>query len=466
MVSGKLLLPALGIFVLYAHVAAAQGVDVHSDRLTLPKQSSRTPRATQQHRLAFQPLALPNIDANRLVAVGIRRIAGRHLVLYTDIAIDDEVRSLPVVFDQAYDLWRDYFKIDQLPRQPWKVTGCLMRNRKTFVDAGLLPDDLPRFLHGYALGKALWLDEQPTPYYRRHLLLHEGTHAFVNTHLGGDGPPWYNEGLAELLATHRWHDDQLTLGYFPANADEVPMLGRIRLVKKAVANGRALALEEVLNFGNTAHVRNEPYAWCWALATLLDGHPRYQRKFRSLHDTRAKDDLTERFRASIGEVSWSLLTQEWAVFTHDLEHGYDISRTTIDPTPGEPLDAAQPTATVKVSANRGWQNSGVWIEEGHTYQLRARGRYQVAKTTKPWLSEPGGVSIRYYHGRPLGVLLAAVVPENATMNTPSGFLNPHVVGLDSEIKPQHTGTLYFRVNDSVGELSDNVGTLTVVVSRD
>ncbi len=395
----------------------------------------------------------------------IRRIEGRHLVLYTDVTIDAEVRSLPLVFDQAYDQWREYFGIDPRPQQPWRITGCLMRKRKAFVDAGLLPEDLPPFRHGYSLGKALWLDDQPTPYYRRHLLLHEGTHAFVNTHLGGDGPPWYNEGLAELLATHRWRDGQLTLGYFPASADEVPMLGRIRLVQKAIANNRGLSLAEVLNFGATAHIRDEPYAWCWSLAVLLDSHPRYRRRFRQLHNAKVQDDLTERFRSMVGDDDWSLLAEEWTVFTHDLEHGYDISRTRIDPTPGEPINAQRPTATVTVAAKGGWQNSGLRLEEGQAYRFHASGRYQIAKTSQAWPCEPGGVSIRYYHGRPLGVLMAALRDDGATQNVSPNFLNPLVVGLGTDITPQNGGTLFFRVNDSAGELSDNRGTLSVVVSR-
>ena len=299
----RVLLLTLGLFAVYAHVAAAQDLD---HRRVSPSQRNaltQTGRETR-HRQVYQPFVLPDVDKNRLVAGGIRRLEGRHLVLYTDVAIDAEVRSLPLVFDQAYELWRAYFEIDQRPKQPWKISGCLMRERKTFVGAGLLPDNVPPFRHGYSLGKALWLDDQPTPYYRRHLLLHEGTHAFVNTLLGGDGPPWYNEGLAEFLATHRWRDGRLTLGYFPTSADEVPMLGRIHLVQKAVASDRALSLDDVLNFGATAHIRNEPYAWCWALTTLLDGHPRYRRRFRRLHAMRPKGDLTERFKSSLGDDDW------------------------------------------------------------------------------------------------------------------------------------------------------------------
>ena len=86
----------------------------------------------------------------------------------------------------------------------WRMTGFLMKDKARFAERGLLPGDLPPFAHGYSRGRNLWLYEQPSDYYRRHLLLHEGTHGFMNTILGGCGPPWYMEGMAELLGTHRW----------------------------------------------------------------------------------------------------------------------------------------------------------------------------------------------------------------------------------------------------------------------
>ncbi len=88
----------------------------------------------------------------------------------------------------------------------WRIRGCLMREKRPFAACGLLPAGLPPFRHGFSRGRQLWLNEQPTAYYRRHLLLHEGTHAFMDAMFGGCGPPWYMEGMAELLATHSYRD--------------------------------------------------------------------------------------------------------------------------------------------------------------------------------------------------------------------------------------------------------------------
>ncbi|HEY1785179.1 MAG TPA: hypothetical protein VGG30_06495, partial [Pirellulales bacterium] len=99
-----------------------------------------------------------------------------------------------------------------------------------------------------------------------------------------------------------------------------------------------------------------------------------------------------------------------------------------------------------------------------TYRLTATGRYQVADKPRVWWCEPGGVTIDYYHGQPLGVLLAAVRPDEVDSKRGSPLIKPRVIGLNATLKPTESGTLYLRVNDSAGKLADNAGTLTVVVT--
>ncbi|GAG53252.1 unnamed protein product, partial [marine sediment metagenome] len=156
---------------------------------------------------------------------------------------------------------------------------------------------------------------------------------------------------------------------------------------------------------------------------------------------------------------WDSLAEQWQVLIADLEYGYDIPRTAVDFTPGRPL--AEAGASVRVAAARGWQNSGLRLEAGVTYRIRASGRYQVADQPQIWWCEPGGVSIRYYKGRPLGMLLAAVRAEPARAGEPSALIRPIAVGLETSLDPGHSGTLFLRINDSSAELSDNAGTLSV-----
>lgn len=407
-----------------------------------------------------RPLAQMPVDEARLDRAGIRKLSGKHLRLFTDLPAGPETDVLPEVFDQAFPQWCQYFGVDAAAHADWKISGFLMKDKSRFQQAGVLPDDLPSFLHGYSRGYSLWLYDQPSDYYRRHLLLHEGTHSFMSSVVGGWGPPWYMEGMAELLGTHRWRDGRLTLGVMPANREETPMWGRIKIVNDGFAARRARTLKQVLDYDHRAHRETEPYGWCWAAAVLMDQHPRYQTRFRQLPRLISSPDFNAEFRRLIGD-DWNALAEEWQVFVATLEYGHDIPRTAIDFAPGEPL----PTSgkTVAVAADRGWQSSAIRLEAGTTYRLRASGRYQVAKEPKVWWCEPNGVSIRYYKGRPLGILLGAVHPDPFTGGT-SPLIRPLVIGLDHTLTPKQSGTLYLKINDSPAELADNAGSLTVQVS--
>ncbi len=195
----------------------------------------------------------------------------------------------------------------------------------------------------------------------------------------------------------------------------------------------------------TAHREDDLYAWCWAAVTLLDRHPRYQQRFRQLFPFVREPDFNERFYR-LFKADWQDLCEEWQLMVANLEYGYDVARSAVDFTPGKPLatTSAGPlgeghgAGTVTIAADRGWQNSGWQLEAGVPYRLTATGRYQVAKEPKVWWCEPGGVSIRYYQGRPLGILLAAVRPERPPPGSTSALLRPTVVGLGTTLSPQET----------------------------
>ena len=415
--------------------------------------------------------AAPPIDDARAAAAGIRKLPGKRLTLYTDLS-GEEIDRLPEVFQQAFPQWCRYFGVKEDEVADWHVTGFLMKDKARFATAGVLPDNLPPFKHGYSQDNSLWLNEQPSDFYRRELLLHEGTHSFMSTVLHGMGPPWYAEGMAEYLGTHRWQNGRLTLGYMPRSREESRRWRRVGIIQDAVSQHQALRLKTVIEYPPTAHLETEPYAWCWAAVTLLDRHPRYQKRFRQLIGLVRENDFNERFYR-LFEPDWEELCEEWQLMVVNMEYGYDVARSAVDFTPGKPLPRAG--AEVTVAADRGWQNSGLRLEAGKTYRLAAAGRYQVAvgqvanlpgEKPKPWMSEPGGVSIRYYKGRPLGILLASVRPDHPAPGSTSALLHSTVVGLGATLTSTETGTLYFKINDSPGELDDNAGELKVEVRRE
>jgi hypothetical protein len=405
------------------------------------------------------------VDESRAGSVGIRKIASRHLLLYTDAPSGVEVDKLPAVFDQAVPQWTEYFGIDSARVANWQARAYLIGERRRFDALGLMPPaGNDQFVNGISIGSVLWLYDQPTAYYRRHLLLHEGTHAFMATFLGGCGPGWYMEGTAELMATHRLDEQsgRLTLRIMPGDRKEVPMLGRIKLVRDAFAAGRPLDFPAVIEIDNRKQLDNEAYAWCWAASKLLDSNPRYRDRFRKLQDHVLKPNFNAIVMREYA-ADWDDLLAEWLALVSTLDHGYDFDRMAIDFQRGEPLNRR--TAKVTIAADRGWQSSGVWLNAGKLYRISATGRYKIAseqigESEQHWQCEPGGVTIEYHDGRPLGMLLGAIDGRTSKANLAS----PIEIGLGATIKPAASGTLYLRVNDSGGRLDENSGVLSVVIA--
>lgn len=453
------------------------------------------------------------IDDARVKSAGIRKLTSRHLTLYTDVPSGREVDRLPAVFDEAVPQWAAYFGVDESKTASWRARAFLIADRRRFDALGLMPVGKDQFVNGISSGSDMWLYDQPTAYYRRHLLLHEGTHAFMTTFLGGCGPAWYMEGTAELMATHRLDqkgvrnlfetrkrrenekvpDTFLHLNIMPRDRTDVPMLGRIKLIHDAIADGRALDLPAVLALDGREQLGNEAYAWCWAAAKFLDSNPQYRDRFRKLKEHVLDPNFNSIVRRNFAD--WRNLNAEWRAYVATLDHDYDFDRMAIRFERGKPLGDRPKYITV--AADRGWQSSGVWLEANQSYRIAAHGRYQIAAednggVVQPWPCEPGGVTVEYHEGKPLGILLGAIDarqngdgavvrgspdPAQASVRPPVGevarsgdrpqqsamFSNPIVIGLHTTIRPTTSGTLYLRVNDSGGRLHDNRGTLTVKI---
>ena len=52
------------------------------------------------------------------------------------------------------------------------------------------------------------------------------------------------------------------------------------------------------------------------------------------------------------------------------------------------------------------------------------------------------MTIHYYRGQPLGILLAAIRNDDPQAKGPNGLLKPIVVGRETTIRTPHAGTLY------------------------
>jgi hypothetical protein len=409
------------------------------------------------HGVPVEPLAA---TARR---AGFRVLESDHLVLVTDRPVreGDGVEQLPAIFDQAFASWCRHYDISPETLAPWRAFGCLVVDRERFHAAGLLPSHVPEFVNGFCDRNRFWMMDQSNPAYRRHLLLHEGVHAFTLTVRSSNAPAWYSEGIAEYLATHRLEAAADSIRYVPTpmpdRASDVEQLGRIERLRELWSAGRSPGFGDVLETSADRHQDISAYASSWAIVAFLAGHPASARAFAALERGPLDATLNDRL-AAMPAYDPARAARDFDAFIDDLDYGYDFARSAIDWSPGRTLG---PSARIEVEADRGWQNSGLALEGGRSYDLEATGRCLLGTVGDARIeSEADGISLDWYRGRPLGRLLLAQWVEKPAAGGRPRFL---IVGggAKARITAPGDGPLYCKVNDRPGSLADNAAALAV-----
>lgn len=393
----------------------------------------------------------------------LRQLEGRHVRILTDLPSTPAIDEFPQVFDAAVPLWCEFWELPEDRVEGWRVTAYVMRDRELFRHRGLIPAELPDFPHGYQWGDSAWVQEQPADYYTRHLLLHEGVHALASHAFGGAGPPWFMEGTAELLSTHRWAGQKLALPVVPESKEAFPYWGRFKLMDQRRQDSGALSLVSVLRYSDTSHRQVEPYAWTWTAAVLFEMYPEYRAAMlaaaRKGRDT--TPSFTRDFVDSLGD-GWDVAQSRWRVLIDGFDYGYDVRRHRLEIHRDDPLwDSG--TLEKVVAADLGWQSVGVRIPAGVRVEIAAEGRCIIGQEPKPWVTEPQGVTIRYHRGWPRGRLLATLLPTRATSARTVDPLEVTGVGRSGEVTSTEESWLLLRVADGAGELADNSGGFDVTI---
>jgi hypothetical protein len=419
----------------------------------------------------FGPLHAQEVQPQRLDN-GLLQIESKYLRLTTDLPISQEIASLPLAFDQAIEQWCRKLDVDPRKAEGAKAAAFLMKDRARFIALELMPPETGNFRHGYQWEDQLFLIEQPSDYYRRHLLLHEGTHWFLWKFLGGNGPPWFSEGLCEQFGTHHWDGMRLTMGVIPDQRDRFPYWGRLRLIQDSLDEKVAPTLDAILSYSDVAHRTDEPYAWSWAAMLFFTHQPKYEKILRrvSVPPLDYSNQLTIALKKELSEA-WPLVNAEWRLFVSDLDFGYSPEHSLVDLV-SVPPQRLSGKATVEVRSDRGWQSTGILVEPGQAIRFEAQGSFsirdrQASDSGTNWKCEPQGISLEYHQGQPLGRLIATIVPVGGVaIEHPVGRLTTHSVGRSSTLKVLETGMLLLKINERSAGLADNSGTLSVTLEPD
>lgn len=387
---------------------------------------------------------------------------GRYVRLYSDIEdADDTLQTYVDSFDRAMPQWLAHWNQNTDSLDGWRVNAYLMRDRAEFERRGLIPANLPPFQNGYSQGNRIWVNEQPSEYYTLHLLLHEGCHALASQLFGGAGPPWYMEGTAEYLATHHGEGDAIRVAIIPASREASPYWGRIGLICDRRAEAKVPSIETVMRYGDTAHRDVEPYAWSWASAVLMEMYPEYRLAYREAatlgHD--ATPQFTRQLYAKLKPI-WPALSARWTLLCNDMDYGFDQTASAVS-LPAASQSITRPLA-IDIAANRGWQAVPGMVKRGQRFDISCTGRFQL-RDGDAWVSEPNGVTINYYRGRPLGQVIACVVGDHAQTQSTLPSLTTFEIGERAEITCPRDGWLLLKINDAPGDLANNHGTIHVNV---
>ena len=421
----------------------------------------------------------------------MRVLESRHLVLITDRPErrGDGIDEFPGYFDEAVEQWCKRLSIDTVIAQPWKTVGCLIVDRNRFRSIGLLPDSIPPFKNGYCNLDRFWLMDQSSPYYRRHLFLHEGVHSIATTLRHAETDAWYTEGLAELLSTHRIEDGHCVLTPIPESSADVQQLGRIEALREARLSGKAKSIEEVFASPPDSHFHVSSYAWNWAAVAMLTEHPRYAAAMAKLQQGPLDQSFTARLLAS-ADINQEILVRDFDAFSDDVDYGYRFSHSAVDWLAEESLTDQK---TVVVNSSRGWQSAGIFLSRGDRVRFTAKGRFtlgsispEIDQSGSPLTltSEADGITLEWYRGRPLGRLLVSqwidhaplvssrvAKPKDDRLKQDHGHFDARPgffileTGQSAEFVAAFDGPLFCKMNDFPRSLADNTGTLDVTFKR-
>lgn len=427
--------------------------------------------APQRFRL---PDDRPKLDAKELLSHGLRLVQSKHLLLVTDLP-PESVAELPRLADALFaNLERRLGKLPpNIAGTEFQVTGFLMDARDRFQQAGVLPPDEFTIRHGRHLGYQFWISNQPADYYRRHLLLHEFVHCFMMCEYGmHDIPPlWYTEGIAEYFATHRLQTDvtKSEFGILPASREGFEGWHRIAEVRRHFnqepsATGELadiISLQAVMHPPETTFVDDSHYANAWALMWLINHHPELQSEFADLATCRTRQQFDD-VMVKIPAQTLQQMNQIWPLYLDGLTAA-EVS-TVRFPSLREVSSQQSPSKNtfpqeLKLNAAQQWVSTGLALTAGQQVTIECKGRFVVNETTKPWISEPNGITIEYVRGRPLGEIIGAIVSPDGTKST------RHIpIGTSRSLQSPCDGILWLQINDQWSDRADNDGNVTVRIS--
>lgn len=398
-------------------------------------------------------------------ADGLTRVQGKHIELVTDLPKSPVIQTYVDTFDAAVPQWEKFLDLPSGSLQTWSVEAFLMEDVSTFRSLDLIDPRVPETKTGYALANQLWIVTQPSEYYTRHLLLHEGVHALVLDQFGDIGPTWFAEGMAELLATHQGKNQNVKTIAVPASREESVYWGRFKKMDQNRDEQKIPTVETVMRYRPNQYGDVRVYGWSWVLTSLAANYPRYRQTLLQAfpHGRDTDTQFNSWFYRRMSD-QWPVFQARWRNLATDFHYGFDWQREQIQISTKDPMWDGS-TIKIPVVAQLGWQSAGVRIPAGAQVKITADGSAILDTQPRNWLTYPDGITYQYNNQKPLGQLIGRLLPNLSPEKEHLEPMKTFTIGSGVAITVEQPSWLLLRVNDRLADQADNKGGYQVQISR-
>lgn len=354
-----------------------------------------------------------------------------HFALHTDIS-DRQAQVLLAKLETMYDLVGGYYQA-----QPRATIECyVIRDLAEWTGQPIPERGRAKILEpaGVTLSTVSRTKARAVVYScnNQDIAQHEAVHAFCVQTFGSTGPTWYSEGMAEM--GQYWKKGNLEVDISP-------------YVAEYLSTAEPKRLKEIVALGQKTGDSWEAYSWRWALCHLLASNPNYSKRFRTLGINLMKkrnDSFDQAFGPIAKEISF-----EYDQFIENFGNGYRADLCAWDWNAKPRKLAGSRRVKAKVNAQSGWQATKAIVANGTTYTFETTGDWQFEPTGE--VDADGSSSGQ---GRLIGVLL-----------NDFKLGKPFELGVKGEFTAKGDGQLYVRCQDDWLSLSDNDGTIEMVLQK-
>ncbi|MBO7680222.1 MAG: hypothetical protein J6S75_11190, partial [Thermoguttaceae bacterium] len=189
--------------------------------------------------------------------------------------------------------------------------------------------------------------------------------------------------------------------------------------------------------------------------------PEYADAFGALPFLAMEKDPNRPFLELLGENA-DRLAADWQNFVEWLDYGFDFDHAPNTNIPSSELGPLPDGGiSLTLDAENGYLATGLVLEPGKEYSLSASGRFRVGCRGKVYPCEANGITLSYFNTRPLGTLLAEIIPEKAPLGELPIQTEP--IGVKGTFTPQKGGELRLRLNLPTDQIKNSRGTCTVTI---